>query len=200
MAQNATNILVGPARIFVGTYATAVAPVSGSPPTLFAHTAGVPSGLQTGFTELGYSTGPVTITYKATKEEIMPEQSLAAVDVFVKEEMVSITFTSMERTFVTLTAAFDNVGTQADATGELYYAGNGSAIITPKLYTVFMSSIHRDNGAKFSWACVYKAYSVEGAKLPFEKAKPTTYAVTLKGLADTTRSNGDQLFQMKNEK
>lgn len=196
------NILAGPARIFIGTFGTAVAPVTGTPPTLFQHTAGVPSGLQSGFTEVGYTTGPVTFTYKATKVELMPEQSLAAVDVFVSEEMAQIVFTAMERTYIALHTAFDNVGTQSDTTGDFYYAGNGAAIITPLFNTVFMSTPHRDNLLKFSWACVYKAYSVDGVKLPFEKKKETTYQVTLKAVADvvTPRTVGDQLWQMKHEK
>ncbi len=197
---NAANILAGPARIFIGIFGTAVNPVTGTPPTLFQHTSGTPSGLQTGYTDVGYSTGPVEFAYKATKTEILPEQSFAPVDVFLKEEMAEIKFTAYERTFITLRSAFDNVGTQADATGELYYAGNGTSIITPLIYSVFMSSAHRDNGAKFSWACIYKAYSVDGVKQAFEKSKPTTYSVTFRALADTTRNLGDQLFQMKHEK
>lgn len=200
MAQVPSNILAGPARIFVGAYGTAVAPVTGTPPTLFQHTSGVPSGLQTGFTEVGYTTGPATFDYKATKEEIIPEQSLIAVDVFTKEEMAQLVFTAYERVFVTLNAAFDNVGTQSDSTGDLYYAGNGTSIITPKTFTVFMSTIHRDNTAKFTWLCLYKAYSLTGIKMPFEKSKPTTYQVTMKALADVTRTLGDQVYQFKNEK
>jgi hypothetical protein len=34
--------------------------------------------------------GRTTFDYKATKEEIIPEQSLLAVDVFTKEEMAQI--------------------------------------------------------------------------------------------------------------
>jgi hypothetical protein len=197
---NPSNILAGPARIFIGAYGTAVAPVSGAPPVLFQHTSGVPSGLQTGFTEVGYTSGPATFTYKATKEEIIPEQSFLAVDVFTKDEVAQLVFTAYERVFVTLNAAFDNVGTQSDSTGDLYYAGNGTAIVQPKTFTVFMSTLHRDNTAKFSWVCLYKAYSMDGVKLPFEKQKATTYQVTMKCLADTTRTTGDQALQFKNEK
>lgn len=193
------NILAGPARIYIGAYGSAVAPVTGTPPTLFAHTAGVPSGLQTGYTEIGYTTGNATFEYKATKVELMPEQSLAAVDVFTKEEMSQVTFTAMEAVYKALQAAFDNVGSSNDSTGSLFYAGNGTSILTPAFNTVFLSSIHRDNTAKFSWSCVYKAYSVDGVKLPFEKGKETTYAVTLKAVADVTRNGGDQLYQMKFE-
>lgn len=200
MAQTPSNILAGPARIFIGAYGTAVAPVTGTPPTLFQHTAGVPSGLQTGFTEVGYTTGSTAFNYKATKQEISPEQSLAPVDVFTIEEMAEVTFTAMERVFVTLKAAFDAVGSQSDATGDLYYGGNGTSILTPSTFTVFLSHLRRDNTAKFTWACIYKAYSVDGVKLPFDKKKETTYQVTMRALADVTRNAGDQLYQFKNEK
>src|SRR5256885_15010731 len=102
MAQSTTAILAGQARIFIGAYSGVVLPVSGAPPTLFQHTAGVPSGLQTGFIDAGYTTGASTFDYKATKEEIMAEQSLIAVDVFTKEEMAQVVFTAYERTYNTL--------------------------------------------------------------------------------------------------
>lgn len=194
------NILAGPARIFIGAYGTAVAPVSGTPPTLFQHTSGVPSGLQTSYTEIGFSTGAATFTYKATKEEIVPEQSLIAVDVFTKQEDGSLVFTAYERVFATLKAAFDNVGSVSDGSKDLYYGGNGTTIIQPSTFTVFMSTIHRDNTAKFTYLCLYKAYSMDGVKMPFEKGKPSTYQVSFKALADITRTAGDQVYQFVNEK
>lgn len=200
MSQTPANIMAGPARIFIGAYSAVVLPVTGTPPTLFQHTDGTPSGVQTGFSDIGYTIGPVTFDYKSTKEEIIPEQSLAAVDVFVKEEMAQITFNAYERTFIAMRSAFDNVGTQSDATGDLFYAGGGQSIVTPLINSVFMSVRHRDNSAKFTWCCIYKAYSMDGVKLPFEKAKATQYQVTLKALVDLTRSNGDQLLQFKHEK
>lgn len=200
MATNSANILAGPARIYIGTYGTAVAPVSGTPPTLFQHTAGVPSGLQTGYTEVGYTTGPCTFDYKATKTLIDVEQSLAPVDAFIPSEMVQVQFNAYERVFVALKAAYDNVATVSDSTGDLYYGGNAQTEFTPSYFTLFFSHVHRDNAAKFSWACLYKGVSMDGVKLPFEKAKALQYTVTIQAIADTTRSLGDQLFQMKNEK
>lgn len=200
MAQSAPAIIASPARIFLGTYSGVILPVTGAPPTLFQHTAGVPSGLQTGFTEVGYTTGDSVFEYKATKEEISPEQSLIAVDVFTKDEMAQVTFTAMERTYNTLRAAFDNVGTVSDASKDLYYMGNGTGIVAPLIWSLFLSSVHRDNTAKFSYMNIYRAYSVNGIKLPFNKAKATTYAITIKALADTTRTAGDQVAQVVHEK
>ena len=83
MATSAANIFVGAGNIFLGKTGTGVLPTSGTPPTIFAHTAGVPSGAQTGYTHIGHTEGDATFTYKATKTEITSEQNLAPVDVFV---------------------------------------------------------------------------------------------------------------------
>ncbi len=106
----------------------------------------------------------------------------------------------MERTFAALKAAFDSIGQVSDAAKDLFYFGNGASIVTPQNFCVFMSHMHRDNSNKFSYACVYKAYNPEGAKLAFEKKKETTYVVTMTALADTTRTAGDQGGQFVNEK
>lgn len=199
MAQSAANILAGPARIFLGG-ATGVLPVSGAPPALFQHTNGVPSGLQTGFTEVGFTEGPVEFSYKPTKIEINPEQSYMPVDVFLSDEMAEVKFKAMERVYVMLTTGFDNVGTVTDVNKDLWYFGNGTSIITIKTQCVMFSSPHRDNGAKFGIGVLYKAYNVEGVKLAFTKTAPSTYEVTMRGLADVTRTAGDQGGQFFHEK
>ena len=197
--NNPSNVLAGPARIFVGPYNFVVNPVTGTPPVAFQHTDGKPSGLQTGFTEIGFTTGPSEWSYKADKGEIVPEQTLTAVDTWAKAEMAELTFTAYERVYIAMKVAMDNIGVNIDSTGELYYAGGGSSILTTNFFSVFMSHKHRDNTGKFSWVNIYKAYSVEGIKLPFEKGKETSFKVTLKAVADVSRSGGDQLFQMKHE-
>lgn len=200
MAQSAANILAGPARIFVGLVGTAVLPVSGTPPALFQHTAGVPSGLQTGFTEIGFTEGPVEFTYQAKKAEINPEQSYFAVDVYLQEELAQVKFKAMERTYVALQTAFDSVGTVSDASKDLFYFGGGTTVITARLYCVMFSSPHRDNGSKYGIGVLYRTYNMEGVKLAFTKTAPSTFDVTLKALADVTRSPGDTAGQFFHEK
>lgn len=199
MAQSASNILAGPARIFLGG-TTGVLPITGTPPALFAHTNGVPSGLQTGFTEVGFTEGPVEFAYKATKIELAPEQAYMPVDVFLSEEMAEIKFKAMERTYVILRTGFDSVGTVTDANKDLFYFGGGTSVITALTQCVMFSSPHRDNGAKFGIGVLYKAYSMEGVKLAFTKTAPSTYEVTLRGLADVTRTAGDHGGQFFHEK
>ena len=184
MAFNSANILAGPARIFIGV----TAPASGLPPTWVTHTNGVPA---TG-TEVGYTENQVEFMYKAEKVEISPEQSYMPVDVFLKGEISHIVFTAMERTYIALQRAFDNVYSVNDGTRSGFAFGNGTAIITPTLGTVFFSSPQRRNAGKYSIGMLYKTYSMDGVKLPFTKTKPMTYQITLTALADETRTAGDQ--------
>ncbi len=132
-----TNVIVGPARIFISPYGVATLPTTGFPPSAFQHIYGVPA--VTGFTEVGYTTGPTTFTYKATKEEVFAPTSLIAVDVFPTDEMAQIEFTALEMVYSSLMSAFDNVGSTTDVTGDFIYGGNSTSILTPSTFSVFLS-------------------------------------------------------------
>src|SRR5262245_2295281 len=122
MAQNPVNIHIGAARIFLGV----TAPATGTPPTKLTHVDGVPA---TG-TEVGYTRDASTFTYKQNKQEVVAEQSLNPVDVFVTTEEAQIEFTAMEHVYVTLKTAFDNIGAQQDVSGILFYAGDGGGLVS----------------------------------------------------------------------
>lgn len=185
MAQDATKIMAGPARIFVGV----TAGTSGAPPTLITHTDGVPgSGDEVGFTE-----GDAIFSYQAIKEEIEAEQSLAAVDVFVTGEMASITFTAQEHVVAALKRAFDNTGFDSTAGRELFYMGGGTSVLAPRKECVVLTARQRLAPTKFLVAVLYRAYSPDGFKMSFGKKTKGVYPVTLKGLADVTRTANDQL-------
>lgn len=186
------NILAGPARIFVGV----TAPATGAPPTLMGHTNGVPA---TGV-EVGYTTGPVEFTYKNTKEKITPEQAYMPVALYTKEEMSTVTFECLEKTYSTLLRGFDNIGTVSDGSKDLFYFGNGNSIIAPFTTCVMFSSPQRTNPAKYVIGVLYFAYNPEGVKLPFTKTKPMSYKMTFDALADVTRTAGDQGGQFFIEK
>ncbi len=184
MSLSSANILAEPARVWLNV----TVPASGLPPTWITHTNGVPA---TG-DEVGYTENQVEFTYQNVKEKINPEQSYMAVDVFIKEEMARVVFTAMEHTYNTLRRAFDNVYTLLDGTRKGWAFGNGTSIITPLQLSVFFSSPQRRNPGKYTIGMLYKAYSMDGVKLPFTKTKPMTYQVTIEGLADEARTGGDQ--------
>jgi hypothetical protein len=142
----------------------------------------------------------IEFIYKATKKEIVPEQSLLPVALYVDAELSQITFECLERTYNTLLRAFDNIGTVSDGSKDLFYFGNGTSIIAPFTTGVFFSSPQRTNLGKYSIGMLYNAYNPDGVKLPFTKTKPMSYKMTFTALADTTRTAGDQGGQFYIEK
>lgn len=198
MSFNPNNILGAPARVFL----SCTVPNTGSPPNLVAHTNGVPID----GTEIGYTSGPVEFTYQGKKLEINPEQTYMAIDAMPVDEMAQVMFTAYEKTFITLSRAFDSgMGTLVGSTSiqgggsntvDLYYFGNSTALVSPTLQSVFFSTPQRRNAGKYGIGMVYRAYSMTAVKLAFTKTKPVEYQVTMKALADATRTAGDQAGQL----
>jgi hypothetical protein len=186
MSQSVSNILRGPARIFMGV----TPPASGLPPT-WADTLctnGVPS---TG-TEVGFTSGPTEFIYKATLLTINPEQSYMAADVQTTDEVASVTFMCYEKVYQTLQQLF-GAGAYAvnDGTRMAFAFGNGAGLVNPATTGVLFSAPQPHNAGKYTIGMLYKAYAPDGIKMPFDKSKPTIWQVTLSALADVTRTAGD---------
>jgi hypothetical protein len=192
MAQDPTKIHIGAARIWLGV----TPPATGTPPTLLTHADGVPS---TG-TEVGYTEGPSTFSYKSNKQEVEAEQSLNPVDVFIVKEECMLEFTAMEHVYNTLKTAFDNIGNVDDGSKTLFYAGDGSGLVSVTTQCVALTSRIRTAPTKFEVLTIYKVYNAEGIVIPYNRTGVATYKVTLKALVDTTRNAGDRLFQFFKEK
>lgn len=191
MAQDATKIHQGPARIWVGI----TNPATGTPPTLMTHTAGVPA---TG-TEVGYTEGDAVFEYLLTKQELSAEQALAPVDIVCTDEMVKLTCTLQEANYTALKAAFDSgIGNVDDGSKTLFYTGGN--VPTPMTVSLFFSSVRRDAPTKFFVGVIYKSYSAKGFSYAFSKTKKSTYQVEMRGILDSTRNAGDQLAQWFREK
>lgn len=191
MAQDATKIHIGAARIFLGV----TAPATGNPPTYLTHTAGVPG---TG-TEAGFTDGDTVFSYKSIKEEIKAEQSLSAVGIFVSGEECMLEFNAMEHVYNTMKTAFDNIGTASGAGKESFWAGDSTTLQTVTTQCVVFTAQQRADNTKYEVGVMYKVYNVEGIQIAYGKTKPAIYKVTLKGLADSTRQAGDRLFQFYRE-
>jgi hypothetical protein len=192
MAQSATNIHIGAARIFLGV----TPPASGTPPTLLGHTDGVPaSGV-----EAGYTRDAANFTYKQNKQAIVAEQSLNPVDVFVTTEEAQLEFMAMEHIYNTLKTAFDNVGTVSDGAKDLFYGGDGGGLVNVTTQCVALTSRIRTAPTKFEVMVLYRVYNIEGVVMPYQRTAESVYKVTLKALVDTSRNLGDRIFQWFREK
>lgn len=193
MGQNANNIHIGAARIFIG----GVAPVTGDPPILAAHTNGVPSTPQTGFTEVGHTFEDTVFSYSGTVQDIESEQAFGVVGTYAVDQKCSLTFTCQERVAVALKTAFDAIGFVDDGAKTLFYAGGP---YTVQSQCVMLTSPRRDAPSKYEVLVIYAAQSVGGMKLTYSRKTPSRYAVELRGIHDTTRTIKDQLWQWFREK
>lgn len=192
MAYNPQRIHIGMARIFLN----ATPPTTGTPPSLMQHVSGVPtSGI-----EVGYTNGPSTFTYRSTKEEVEAEQSLNPVDVFITREECQLEFTAMEHTYNTLMTAFDTAASVDSATETLFYGGDAVGLASVGTQCVVLTSRIRGASGKFEVLTLYRAYNVEGMVIAYNRTGVAMYKVTMKGLVDPNRAEGDRLFQWYREK
>lgn len=192
MPQDAAKIHVGPARIWIGT----TAPVTGLPPTWVTHTNGVPA---TGV-EVGYTLGDAMFTWKSDKVDIEAEQALGVIDQFISKENAQLEFEAQERTYDLLKVLLDNIGSVDDATRMGFHGGGGGTILNISYNTVFLSSQIRNLTNKYEVLFMYRTVSMEGVQLIWSRTKPSTYKVILRGLPDSSRTAGDQIFQFSREK
>jgi hypothetical protein len=192
MALTPQNIHVGPARIFVGT----TAPASGDPPTWAPHTNGLPAS----GTDVGFTVNEAVFSWTSEKADINAEQVLGIVDQFITAQNATLTFEALERNYTLLKMLFDNIGSVNDVTRMGFYGGGGGSVIEIQYTTLFLSSRIRTLTNKYEVLFLYKVVSVEAVPLRWSRTTPSSYAVTLRVLPDTTRSEGDQMFQFSREK
>lgn len=192
MAVQPQEIHVGPANIYMGTEA----PASGSPFTWAPHTAGVPA---TG-DHVGATLGEAIFTWTAEKTEILAEQVMGVLDMFISNQGAELTFEAEERNFLLMQKTFDNIGSVDDTQRIGFYGGGGGTIIGINYTTIFLSSGRRDIPGAYEILFIYKAVSTAPMPLKYSRTGPSTYEVTFRCLPDTTRAAGDQIFQFSREK
>lgn len=193
MSLNARNIHIGAGRIWLNV----TAPATGTPPTALAHIGGVPTiGSPV---EVGYTTGPATFMYHATKTEIEAEQSLNIVDIFVSKEECSLSFTALERHYWTLKTSLDNVGAVNNSEHLMFYGGDGTTIVNVETQCIALTSQRRDSLTKYETIVLYKVYNVDATEIPYARTTPSQVKITLKAIVDTCRVPGDRLFQLVRE-
>jgi hypothetical protein len=185
MSLVAENIHVGPMRIFLDV----TNPATGLPPTAHPHTAGVP----TPGVEIGYTEGDATFRKNKETFEINAEQATGPVGVGLVREIVEIEFTALEKTYRGLQTAFDNSGSSHPAGRMIFYGGGSTFPI--KTQSVFFSSLRPNQAGKYETATIYKAYNVAGYETTFRKSAASMFRITLRGLSDSSRALGDQMYQ-----
>lgn len=166
-------------------------------------------------TFVGSTIGASTFTYKPTFVDVQIEQSVSIVEKVLNTETASCQFSIAELTAenmqITGPGSYWNqpVATVSSST-DAYQAGQtihkltigGLRLVAPQCIA-FISANRRisltnaGSSQAYSYVfCGYNAVAVDGFNMPFERGKETVYQTKFDMIADTSRTIGDQLFQM----
>jgi len=199
MATTVANIHIGQGEVWIGGTAPSagtdpLSPVTGTPSALNAMTTNF-AAPSSGGTYVGFTNGAATVTYRPTFYMVETEQTMAEVVAFPTSEEMTVAFTMLEATYLNLAAAFGQ-GTTRAASGppvaNVVYVGSKSTLATQVV--VLMS--RKRSGTGYFILTIYAGYSSEGTTFNYERRAEQRIATTVKALADTTRPQGDQLFQL----
>lgn len=159
-------------------------------------------GAPTGGSYMGATEGAKTLTAGPKVEEINADESYAPIDARPTAEAFEIDATFMESDFNRLQVSFtsgtlttgtnSNLPSGAQNFEKLTFGNIGSL---PK-HSIAVISPRIGETKKYVVSMLYNAYQSEVTKLPFQRAKETTYAVKFKGLAISARTAGDQVGQI----
>jgi hypothetical protein len=191
---DATKIHQGPGKLWL----SVAVPASGS--RLLINSAGEPTAGSPVFA--GATEGATTVLISPKLETIGADQVAAPIDVVMTGEAASIEVTLKESDLAKLKNFVVNgvftTGTDtglppgAQAYEEISFGG---VLAIPKT-SVAVISPRRDAAGKFVVSQLYSAYQAEAIQLPFQRGKETTYKVKFEGLADASRTAGDQVGKL----
>jgi hypothetical protein len=147
----------------------------------------------------GATEGATTSTLTPKFEEMGADQVSSPIDVVETADAFEIDLTVKQSDLANLQNFFPpgtfSIGTDATqpSGAQAYEQINFGGIIPVNKIGVAVISARRDAPTKFVISHLYQAYQAEAIKLPFARGKETTYSVKFKGIADSSRPNGDQV-------
>ena len=185
MAITATNINVKGATVRVG--GTVI-----TDPSSAAWFDVSPAG-----TDVGCTTGGVTVTYSLETSDIFCDQSTPPVDAAVTGETATVEFSMLESTAENLKLVLGDFASSEDEAGVAYWLGVGG-ISTISYLALELETSDNDTGYLNTWT--FFRCLAGGIEANFERENPTAFGVTFTAYADTDHSSGKQLFQVRQNK
>jgi hypothetical protein len=191
---SSNNVLTGSAALYIAPLGTAL-------PT-FDPTASDADTIAMGWVQIGYTNAGHTFEYSPTLKDINVDEALSPIAVLKTAEMLKITAALSEATLANLNYAisganFTDVAAGAGVAEIATITVGGAALGTTAAFQYYMVMIVGKNpfGHK-RYVIAYKAYSTAKVSMAFKKDSEIMIPVEFTGLADTTRSVGDQLFRI----
>ena len=143
-------------------------------------------------TDVGCTSGGVTVSYSFEKNDIFCDQNLAAVTSSIISETAEVSFNMLESDAENLAYAIQQCVTDTTPATE-YKIGVGG--ITAITYVLLKLEIADDTTGNLTTWTFYKVLS-NGLEINFERDNPTQVTVTFTAYADTTHAEGHQLFSV----
>lgn len=195
MSIQPNQIHVGPGNIFMDVTAPATAAAVNTEPTWMPHLNGVPSS----GVHVGATLGEATFEWTSEKTDILAEQVMGILDKFISNQMATLNFVAEERNYRLMKHTFDNIFSVNNAARMGFTGGGGGTIISPLYTTIMLTSGRRDVAGAYEVLVAYKCISINAMPLVYSRTGVSTYAVQFQCLPDTTRMEGDQIFQFSRE-
>jgi hypothetical protein len=182
MAITTTNINTGGAVVTIG----GVIPAASNPDS-----DGFYWGTVSG-TDVGCTTGGVTVSYTFEKQDIFCDQTLAAVETSIISEAAEISMNMLEIDAENLSLAIQQC-TRTTNVGVDDKVGVGG-VTTITFVPLKLEITDNDTSNLITWT-FYKVLS-GGIEINFERDNPSQVGVTFTAFADTTHAVGHQLFSI----
>jgi len=148
-------------------------------------------------TDVGCTTGGVTVTYSLETSDIFCDQSTPPVDAAVTGETATVEFSMLESTAENLKLVLGDFASSEDEDGVAYWLGVGG-INTISYLPLELEISDNDTGFLTTWT-FFRCLS-GGIEANFERENPTAFGVTFTAYADTDHASGKQLFQVRQNK
>jgi len=147
----------------------------------------------TGGTDVGCTTGGVTVSYSFETRDIYCDQVTAPVETAIINETATIKFDMLESDADNLAIAIQQCTTTTDA-GVANKIGVGG-LVTITFVPLMLEILDNDDTSLTTTWTFFKTIS-GGIETNFERENPTGVSVTFTAYADTSHASGHQLFSV----
>ena len=185
MAITAANINTGGAVVLVGGTVSSSTNADGF------------YDMQAAGTDVGCTSGGVTITYTRELSDIFCDQVTSPVDVSLTQETATIEFDALESTAENMERLMNTAMVMSTDGTTAYWVGIGG-ISTISFQPTQLKIT--DNDTSFYTYYTFFRTIAGGFEVNFERENPTTLGITLTAYADTAHASGKQLFQIQQNK
>jgi hypothetical protein len=185
MAITTANIQTGGAVVLVGGTVSSSANVDGF------------YDMSASGTDVGCTTGGVTLTYTRDTGDIFCDQVTSPVSVSLNQETATVEFDALESTAQNIERLMNAaMVTSTDGTGSYWVGvgGNNTISFQPAQLKI------TDNDTSYLTYYTFFKTVAGGFEANFERENPTAIGVTLTAYADTSHATGKQLFEIKQNK